>query len=314
LSNNFRKDGNLVYIKKPDFDELDYVEELWADEETMIDVGGCIVFPMERRNEWYKRMVNPTDDRNFYCLIYTKSGMPVGEVSFHRFDEVERKADFNIKIQNKFRGKGYGKEAMHLLLSYYFYDYSGQVIYDHVANEKGQKALRNFGFDIVSRSDNEILFSLTRDRFISLLSTKGLKHEKSCGAVIYRNNNKVTEFLLIKCKDSGYWGFPKGHVEESENEAETALREVYEETGLNIEIVEGFREETEFCISTNILKKVVFFIGRTHDTTVHIQAEEIDDYRWAEYEGASWLMTFDSDKRILKAVSEFLKKSNEHLF
>jgi 8-oxo-dGTP pyrophosphatase MutT (NUDIX family)/RimJ/RimL family protein N-acetyltransferase len=308
LSNNFRKDGNLVYIKKPDFEELNYVEELWADEETMVEVGGCIAFPMERRNDWYKRMVDPTDSRNFYCLIYTNDNVPVGEVSFHRFDEVDKKADFNIKIQNKYRGKGYAKEAMHLLLSYYFYDYGGQVIYDNVANEKGQKSLENFGFEMVSRTDNEILFCLTRDKFIALLNAKGLKQEKSCGAVVYRNNNKVTEFLLIKCKDSGYWGFPKGHVEESENEVETALREVHEETGLNIEMVEGFREETEFCISTSILKKVVFFIGRADNTAVKIQAEEIDDYRWAEYKDALLQLTFKSDIRILKLVYEHLNR------
>ncbi|TDT61897.1 GNAT family N-acetyltransferase [Fonticella tunisiensis] len=172
MLSSFRADGNLVYIKKPNFDELDYVAELWADEETMNDVGGVVSFPVEKREAWYRKMVNPSDGKNFYCLIYTFDDVPVGEVSFHRFDMEERKADFNIKIQAKYRGKGYAKEAMQLILSYYFCDFGGQVIYDNVINEKGKKALQNFGFEIVSKFDNEVLFKMTKERFIELLNKK----------------------------------------------------------------------------------------------------------------------------------------------
>jgi RimJ/RimL family protein N-acetyltransferase len=170
---NFKRKGNLVYIKQPDFKELDYVAELWWDEETMRDVGGVIPFPLERREAWYRKMVNPTDGKNFYCLIYNFDDIPVGEVSFHRFDEREGKADFNIKVYNKYRGKGYGKEAIQLLLGYYFYNFGGQVIYDNVGNVNGQKTLQSFGFEVVSEADNEVLFKMTKDRFIGLSTEKG---------------------------------------------------------------------------------------------------------------------------------------------
>ncbi|MGH4125070.1 MAG: GNAT family N-acetyltransferase [Clostridium sp.] len=170
---NSRIDGKLVYIKQPNFDELDFVAELWSDEETMNDVGGVVPFPTEKRELWYRKMVDPSDGKNFYCLIYTLDDVLVGEVSFHRFDAGEKNADFNIKIQNKYRGKGYGKEAIGLLLSYYFYDFGGQVIYDNVINEKGQKALQSFGFDIVSSSDSEISFKMTKERFSELEGTQG---------------------------------------------------------------------------------------------------------------------------------------------
>ena len=61
-----------------------------------------------------------------------------------------------------------------------------------------------------------------------------MKREKSCGAVVYRYNNDVLEVLLIRHRFGGHWSFPKGHVEEGENEFQTALREVKEETGLTM--------------------------------------------------------------------------------
>ena len=57
-----------------------------------------------------------------------------------------------------------------------------------------------------------------------------MKYEKSCGAIIV-SENKV---LVIKQK-SGFYGFPKGHMEELETEIETVIREVKEETNLDVE-------------------------------------------------------------------------------
>jgi 8-oxo-dGTP pyrophosphatase MutT (NUDIX family)/RimJ/RimL family protein N-acetyltransferase len=309
LSSNFKRKGNLVYIKQPDFQELDYTAKLWSDEGTMRDVGGVIPFQLERRETWYRKMVNPTDGKNFYCLIYTLDDVPVGEVSFHRFDDKEGKADFNIKVQSMYRGKGYAKEAIQLLLGYYFYDFGGQVIYDNVANVNGQKTLQNFGFEVVSKTDNEVLFMMKKDGTIGLLNEKGLRHEKSCGSVIYRNKYGFTEFILVKSEKDDHWGFPKGHMEENENEIDTAQREAYEETGLNIKIVDGFREETKYFISTYVLKKVAYFIGISNDTAVKIQTEEIDDYKWLVYEDAMKLLTYESDKNVLKSAQQFLNTS-----
>ena len=37
----------------------------------------------------------------------------------------------------------------------------------------------------------------------------------------------------------GYWGFPKGHLEEGENPLQAALREVQEETGFVVQVPES---------------------------------------------------------------------------
>ena len=35
--------------------------------------------------------------------------------------------------------------------------------------------------------------------------------EKSCGTIPYTINNGTIHYLLVKAKDDGYCGFPKGH-------------------------------------------------------------------------------------------------------
>ena len=67
-----------------------------------------------------------------------------------------------------------------------------------------------------------------------------LLYEKSCGAVVYCQEENDIKYLLV-CERSGFWVFPKGHMEEGESEHETALREVKEETGLDVMFVDDFQ-------------------------------------------------------------------------
>ena len=62
-----------------------------------------------------------------------------------------------------------------------------------------------------------------------------MKMEKSCGAILCRETEELPQVLLIRHKNGGHWGFPKGHVEDRETEEETARREIWEETGLEVE-------------------------------------------------------------------------------
>ena len=57
-----------------------------------------------------------------------------------------------------------------------------------------------------------------------------MKKEKSCGAVIYRENDGI-EILLLKHKNGGHWAFPKGHVEKKETDEEKGKNYLYKESG-----------------------------------------------------------------------------------
>ena len=109
-----------------------------------------------------------------------------------------------------------------------------------------------------------------------------MKYEKSCGAVIFRKTRGKYAVLLIKNRYADFWSFPKGHVEDGENEYQTAIREVKEETGIDIKIENGFRMESVYLIGKkkNIEKKVVYFASLTTRAYVEPQAEEISAFHW----------------------------------
>lgn len=133
-------------------------------------------------------------------------------------------------------------------------------------------------------------------------------YEKSCGAVVFRRNNSGVQYLLIKNKRSENWGFPKGHIEEGETEQETAIREVWEETGLRIHVLPDFSAKSEYSIQGRVEKFVTIFLASTEDTALHIQEEEIDDYAWADYVNALKILKFDNDRSIMRQANKFLKR------
>ena len=67
-----------------------------------------------------------------------------------------------------------------------------------------------------------------------------MRMEKSCGAVLFRENSGSREYLVLRSV-GGHVTLCKGHVEADETEHETAIREIQEETALCVKFVEGFR-------------------------------------------------------------------------
>lgn len=139
-----------------------------------------------------------------------------------------------------------------------------------------------------------------------------LRKEKSCGALVYRIKNGELELLLLKHRFGGHWSFPKGHVEEGETEVETALREVHEETGLTIQLEDGFRQSVEYYPRPNIRKQVVYFLGYADDDRTRRQEEEISEIRWVPLKSAHREVTFRNDKNLINHAKKFLRRKFSH--
>lgn len=135
--------------------------------------------------------------------------------------------------------------------------------------------------------------------------------EKSCGAVVYYRQPEECQYLVIKHRNNGHWGFPKGHVEKGELERDTALREIAEETGLKVRLVPGFRHKIEYAPKEGIRKEVVFFLAEASHQAVMIQDEEVEEYKWLPFNKAYDLITFSNSKNMLAKAKAFLK--NERL-
>ena len=136
------------------------------------------------------------------------------------------------------------------------------------------------------------------------------KLERSCGAVVFAGNREGRKYLLIRSQ-SGFWGFPKGHMEPGETEEETAMREVKEETGAEGQFVEGFcaREEDPLLREgrPDVKKRVTYFLARCEDGTfLPPDRREVAEARLMPYEEAASYVYSDSLRRILAQAKQFL--------
>ena len=133
-----------------------------------------------------------------------------------------------------------------------------------------------------------------------------MKREKSCGALVFRKNEGSYDLVLLRHKFGGHWSFPKGHVEQGENEFQTAMREVKEETGIAIRIMDGFRESVEYFPKPGVKKQVVYFLAKALEENLVRQEEEISEVRWVPIEIASDMVIFSNDKRLIRLAKRRL--------
>ncbi len=141
--------GSIVYLRMPRAGELTFICDLWTDPATMKAVGGPVIMSDAHAEQWFIRMVDPGSPANCYCLIFTRDDIPVGEISFHRWDAGTRSADLNVKILAIHRGNGFGKDALLTFLSFFFDTVGGCLMRDDVAldNAGGQHLLMSLGFE-----------------------------------------------------------------------------------------------------------------------------------------------------------------------
>lgn len=103
--------------------------------------------------------------------------------------------------------------------------------------------------------------------------------EKSCGVLPYRERNGEREFLLVFEAYSQCWSIPKGHIEMGETEVQTALRELYEETGLTAQLDTSRCASIEYPISRFARKEVAFYLGKVEGTP-QVAEGEIEKFCW----------------------------------
>lgn len=130
-----------------------------------------------------------------------------------------------------------------------------------------------------------------------------MNYEKSCGCIIINENNKILLIHQLK----GHWGLPKGHVEDNETEEQTAIREVKEETNLDVKINTNYRYTMEYSPKENVEKQVVFFVAKNITDNIIVQEEEVQGAKWLNIEDAIELITFDNSKELLRKVKKDLK-------
>ncbi len=132
-----------------------------------------------------------------------------------------------------------------------------------------------------------------------------MKKEKSCGAIIVNNSKQV---LLVK-QTLGHYGFPKGHVEAGETEEETAIREVKEETNIDIEITSKDRFIVTYNVNDDVSKDVIYFIAKPLSFEGKPQETEVAEILWVDIDEVVNYLGFENiielwNEKILKVLSK----------
>lgn len=127
--------------------------------------------------------------------------------------------------------------------------------------------------------------------------------EKSCGAIVFNDNS-----VLIIEQFQGFFSFPKGHVEGNETEEETAIREVKEETNIDIEIISKKKYKINYKINGNIKKEVVFFLAKATSFKLKNQENEIISCEWIDKDKVLDKLTYNNIKKVYKNVLKQLDR------
>lgn len=162
---------------------------------------------------------------------------------------------------------------------------------------------RGKGFDKFRNSSNKSEYTKSKAYKSFSYSDNNLPiREKSCGCIII-NEGKV---LLIQQK-KGNWGFPKGHVEFNETEKQTAIREVKEETNLDVRIFRNRRYTEKYISYKGRMKQVVYFLAKQTGGIEKKQDSEIKAMKWVEFDEAFKKLTYSNTRKLFGKVLKDLK-------
>jgi len=139
-----------------------------------------------------------------------------------------------------------------------------------------------------------------------------MARERAAGFILFRELPGRREYLIVRNRQGGHWGFPKGHIEPGEGELAAARREAAEEVG-----IERLRPVTEFCEKIvyrflrggqPVEKEVTFFLAHT-DEDGHPAPGEIGDMRWLPYRQALKQITHAEQRELLRRAERLLRGS-----
>lgn len=174
--------GDSIYLKIPEYEDLDFYKEILMDPNTMnynkgYDINiegydyetGCINY--FDKEKWYKKIMRDKN-RFFAYVILRKINIPIGYVMFH-FDEKTLNHRVGLVISYKYRNKGYGTLALKKLNDIAFNQYKIEVLSCTIpySLDYAIKLARKNGF-VDMNEDFYIKRFDRKERFITLALSK----------------------------------------------------------------------------------------------------------------------------------------------
>jgi len=146
-------------------------------------------------------------------------------------------------------------------------------------------------------------------------SRRAARQERSAGFIIFRLRPGIgREYLLL---DYGrHWDFPKGHLEDGEDDITAARRELREETGLApMQVIPEFHHEITYYFRGRdarlIRKTVAFFIGQTDAADADVRlSHEHSAFVFLPFEQAVKRTTYPTARQILRLAEQRMAQAD----
>lgn len=141
-----------------------------------------------------------------------------------------------------------------------------------------------------------------------------IKQQISYGIVpFYVDFDQQIKYLLLLQKRGQFWFFPKGKPDPGETPLQTALRETFEEAGLERKDLKRILEKWEFKLEYNykdkddcfVNKTIVLFPGeldKDTDFEIRFSKDEIQDFKFVNFKQGKELLSFDSHKKLFSDI------------
>ena len=132
-----------------------------------------------------------------------------------------------------------------------------------------------------------------------------LEREFSAGGLVVRRMRGRPYVAAVRVKEGTVLALPKGHIEPGESGAETAIREVREETGINSTMVEKLDDIRYWYTrgDARVLKVVSFYLLAYRSGSVRdYQREEVDGAEWVPLEEAPHRLAYAGEKKMARSA------------
>ena len=133
----------------------------------------------------------------------------------------------------------------------------------------------------------------------------------AAGAVVVRRANGG-EVLLVHRPKYDDWAWPKGKQDPGEHVVATAVREVLEETGVEIRLGRPLPRQ-DYVVSGGRTKQVHYWTGWVMgdpDVSGYAANSEIDQVAWVAFDKARRLLTYADDVPLLDLVEQHPKRTS----
>ncbi len=140
-------------------------------------------------------------------------------------------------------------------------------------------------------------------------SGPSVRRSLSAGGVVYRWRNGLTEVIICGHRGDRIWALPKGTPRQGERLDGTAQREVEEETGLEVEIIDkiGYVQYWFEENSVRYFKTVYYYLMKPTGGDLSAHDHEFDEVRWCEISEAMDVLTYKNDVDIVCGAGEIIQ-------